>query len=164
MLSSLLSIIIGIVCGIGALVAIVLGYCYARKYMSLAQTRKNIDSRLKWKLTHRKSLRGNFITKFDTPIENTYHLENKYFLGKGSFGVVVVGTHRETYVQYAIKCVVKTVEKRHRIERELRLLKDVDHVNIVAFHRANYMLQRHHSTHHTSHHSIHAVLRGQSVQ
>ena len=69
--------------------------------------------------------------KHDTPIEAQYYLENKYALGKGSFGVVVVGTHRESYVQYAIKTVMKTVEKRHRIERELRLMKDVDHVNIV---------------------------------
>lgn len=131
MLSERDSLIVGIVSGVCAIVIIVLAICYARKFMSLARTRKNFDSRMKWKLTHRKSLRGNFIMKFDTPIEQTYHLENKYFLGKGSFGVVVVGTHRETYVQYAIKCVVKTIEKRHRIERELRLLKDVDHVNIV---------------------------------
>jgi calcium-dependent protein kinase len=86
---------------------------------------------LNWKLRHRKSLKGNFIVTYSSPIEDTYDIDPEAVLGKGSFGVVVVGSHRDTGLEYAIKIVNKSTGKSSRIERELKLLKDVDHPNIV---------------------------------
>ena len=45
--------------------------------------------------------------------------------------MVVVGVHKESKVEYAIKLVNTETGKRHRIEREYKLLKDIDHPNIV---------------------------------
>jgi hypothetical protein len=78
-----------------------------------------------------KSLKGNFIRTYSTPIKNTYNIDPTSILGKGSFGVVVIGTHKETNINYAIKIVNKSTGKSNNIERELRLLRDVDHPNII---------------------------------
>eukprot|EP00602_Paraphysomonas_sp_CaronLab_P008230 CAMPEP_0185019716 /NCGR_PEP_ID=MMETSP1103-20130426/2319_1 /TAXON_ID=36769 /ORGANISM="Paraphysomonas bandaiensis, Strain Caron Lab Isolate" /LENGTH=725 /DNA_ID=CAMNT_0027550177 /DNA_START=260 /DNA_END=2437 /DNA_ORIENTATION=+ len=68
---------------------------------------------------------------FTTPIDETYLIKEDSLLGKGSYGVVVTGIHRESKVEYAIKLVNTESGKRHRIEREYKLLKDIDHPNIV---------------------------------
>ena len=49
---------------------------------------------------------------------------------------MVLGTHKQTNIKYAIKFINKTVlEKRsskiNRLQREYKLLKDIDHANIV---------------------------------
>jgi calcium-dependent protein kinase len=77
------------------------------------------------------SLRGNLIRTYETDIEETYYVDRDHELGKGGCGVVVIGEHKETRVQYAIKIVNKSTAERGRLDRELKLLKDVDHANIV---------------------------------
>eukprot|EP00602_Paraphysomonas_sp_CaronLab_P000596 CAMPEP_0185023354 /NCGR_PEP_ID=MMETSP1103-20130426/6035_1 /TAXON_ID=36769 /ORGANISM="Paraphysomonas bandaiensis, Strain Caron Lab Isolate" /LENGTH=732 /DNA_ID=CAMNT_0027555911 /DNA_START=177 /DNA_END=2375 /DNA_ORIENTATION=+ len=68
---------------------------------------------------------------FITPIDEIYKIKQERILGKGSYGVVVTGIHKESNVEYAIKLVNTESGKRHRIEREYKLLKDIDHPNIV---------------------------------
>lgn len=121
-------IIIVTVCGfIGVILLLALIYIIHRhiKY------RKNLDARNNWKLQHRKSLKGNFIVTHTSPINDTYSIDPEAILGKGSFGIVVVGVHHDSNLEYAIKIVNKSTGKSGRIERELKLLKDVDHPNIV---------------------------------
>jgi hypothetical protein len=127
MMSWLIILVIVVAVVFGVIFA-VLGTKYRKRY--LAHLRKM--SRRKWKKEHQKTLRGNFILTYDTPIEDTYLIEKGAVLGQGSFGIVVLGKHRETGNQYAIKFINKNSEERKRLERELRMLKDVDHPNIVG--------------------------------
>lgn len=75
-------------------------------------------------------MRGNFVSKHETPIEDIYELNCQKPLGTGSFGVVVVGRHRDTARLFAIKIVDKACHLT-RIEREIKLMSDVDHANIA---------------------------------
>lgn len=77
------------------------------------------------------SIRGSLIRLYDTDIEEAYYLDRDHELGKGGCGVVVIGEHKDTHVQYAIKIVNKATAERGRLDREIKLLKDVDHTNIV---------------------------------
>jgi serine/threonine protein kinase len=90
-----------------------------------------IASRKKWRLNHRNTLTGNFVMVYHTSVEEMYTFKGSSILGKGSYGVVVVGINKESDVEYAIKLVNTETGKRHRIEREYKLLKDIDHPNIV---------------------------------
>jgi serine/threonine protein kinase len=97
----------------------------------LAYLQKQI--RKKWKNSHYNSLRGNFVVIYDTPIEEKYHVNKEKILGQGSFGVVMVGINKETGIKYAIKFINKSsCDDVKRLEREVKLLKDVDHLNIVG--------------------------------
>lgn len=77
------------------------------------------------------SIRGNLVRSYQTNIENEYYVDREHELGKGGCGVVVVGEHKLTRTQYAIKIVNKATAERGRLDRELKLMKDVDHANIV---------------------------------
>lgn len=77
----------------------------------------------------RNSLRGNFVTKYMTPIEDDYTMEEKP-LGKGSFGVVVKAYKHSNSRAFAVKFISK-VGHLARIEREVKLLTDIDHANII---------------------------------
>lgn len=77
------------------------------------------------------TLRGNFILKYSDPIENDYFLNSiDAPIGKGSFGVVVKGTNLKSGRDFAIKVVSKEGNLA-RIQREVQLLTDIDHVNII---------------------------------
>ena len=57
-------------------------------------------------------------------------------VGRGGYGIVVLGIHKHSDIKYAIKFMNKDVlEKKNsrinRLEREYKLLKDIDHANIV---------------------------------
>jgi serine/threonine protein kinase len=71
------------------------------------------------------------VTKHITPLTDTYEINTSKPLGKGTFGVVVVGKHRETSRLFAIKIVSKDNGNLARIEREVKLMSDIDHANIV---------------------------------
>jgi calcium-dependent protein kinase len=81
--------------------------------------------------THTTSVRGNLVKTYKTDINDDYILDVDQELGKGGCGVVVVGEHKELRTQYAIKIVDKSHAERGRLDRELKLLKDVDHTNVV---------------------------------
>lgn len=68
---------------------------------------------------------------YQMAVDEMYQFKDQSLLGKGSYGVVVIGIHKETKIEYAIKLVNTETGKRHRIEREYKLLKDIDHPNIV---------------------------------
>lgn len=87
--------------------------------------------RKEWRLQHSNSMRGNLVRTFEEPIENFYYLDVEKQLGKGGCGVVVTGHHKESGTEFAIKVVVKATAERSRLDREIKLLKDVDHANIV---------------------------------
>ena len=80
---------------------------------------------------HTTSVRGNLVRTYKTDIHDDYFLDIDQELGKGGCGVVVIGEHKETRTQYAIKIVDKSHAERGRLDRELKLLKDVDHTNVV---------------------------------
>ena len=90
-----------------------------------------IDQREKFRLNHSNHLRGNLVVSHNHSIDADFDLIVDAELGKGGCGVVIVGAHRNTNEKYAIKIVDKTTADINRLERELKLLKDVDHPNIV---------------------------------
>lgn len=77
------------------------------------------------------SIRGHLVRSYNANIEDDYYLDREHELGKGGCGVVVVGEHKQTRGQYAIKIINKSTAERGRLDRELKLMKDVDHANIV---------------------------------
>lgn len=56
-------------------------------------------------------------------------------LGEGSFGKVKIGIHMKTRQQVALKIIdqekVKTQKDKANLEREIRIMKLLDHDNIV---------------------------------
>jgi calcium-dependent protein kinase len=77
------------------------------------------------------TIRGNLVRTYQSNVEDDFYLDREHELGKGGCGVVVGGEHKETRAQYAIKIVNKASAERGRLDRELKLMKDVDHANIV---------------------------------
>lgn len=105
---------------------------------------------LDWRLQHSSSIRGNFVRIRTTDIAAEYEVNKEAELGKGilslvaskllfimpySFeggcGIVVVGHRHDTGAEYAIKIVSKVSADAGRLEREITLMKDLDHANIV---------------------------------
>ena len=121
-------VVIAVFAGLCGLISICLGY---KKYLAFIQRQKLFESRKQWKLKHRNTLTGNFVMTYHVPVEEDYTIKEEKILGKGSYGVVVVGIHKVSKVEYAIKFVSTESGKRNRIEREYKLLKDIDHPNIV---------------------------------
>jgi calcium-dependent protein kinase len=77
------------------------------------------------------TLRGNFIQKHCTPIEDDFSFGyDEAPIGEGSFGVVRRGMLRKNNRNFAIKVLAK-VGNLTRIEREIALLTDIDHVHII---------------------------------
>lgn len=93
--------------------------------------RHNKTAKASSRPTHTTSVRGNLVKTYKIDINDDYILDIDQELGKGGCGVVVVGEHKELRTQYAIKIVDKSHAERGRLDRELKLLKDVDHTNIV---------------------------------
>lgn len=77
------------------------------------------------------TLRGNLVRTYNSPIEDDFHIDIEHEIGKGGVGVVVVGERKDNHELYAIKFVNKATAELGRLDRELKLLKDVDHTNIV---------------------------------
>lgn len=70
------------------------------------------------------------MTKYTHPIEEDFEFEMTNVMGKGAFGVVVVGIKINSKRSFAIKFIDK-VGQLTRIEREIKLLTDLDHANIL---------------------------------
>jgi hypothetical protein len=124
------TIIIIVVC-VGFCFCLCGGYVFYKRFQTLMEKKRLQESRKNWKLKHRNTLTGNFVMTYHMAVDEMYQFRDQSLLGKGSYGVVVVGVHKETKVEYAIKLVNTETGKRHRIEREYKLLKDIDHPNIV---------------------------------
>ena len=125
-----LTVIIVIIC-LSLCFSFCLCYFLYQKFLITLEKKKLHESRKTWKLQHRNTLTGNFVMTYHLSIDEMYQFKDQSLLGKGSYGVVVVGIHKETKIEYAIKLVNTETGKRHRIEREYKLLKDIDHPNIV---------------------------------
>jgi serine/threonine protein kinase len=123
-------LIVTILC-ISFCLLICFGYFLFKRCQSLLAKKRLQESRKDWKLKHRNTLTGNFVMTYHMAVDEMYQFRDQSLLGKGSYGVVVVGVHKESKVEYAIKLVNTETGKRHRIEREYKLLKDIDHPNIV---------------------------------
>lgn len=77
------------------------------------------------------TLRGNFVLKHSSPLEDDFYFGyDEPPIGQGSFGVVKRGTLRKNNLEFAIKILKKDGNSK-RIEREISLLTDIDHVNII---------------------------------
>jgi hypothetical protein len=117
----------------GLFILFIIGVVYkkCRKYHRNAAAKETFYS---WKKSHHTVLTSNFVKTFTTPISDTYVVEGRSQggqLGKGSFGVVYLGYHRDTTKRYAIKLSMSVGFLRHRVEREYKLLKDIDHPNVI---------------------------------
>mmetsp|Transcript_11694 Transcript_11694/g.21730 ORF Transcript_11694/g.21730 Transcript_11694/m.21730 type:complete len:978 (-) Transcript_11694:238-3171(-) len=123
-----------IICGVGVLcVALFL----IRKRQILLRKIEGFERREQFWLQHRNTLAGNFVMSYTDPIEDTYILDkDSALLGRGGYGIVVLGIHKHSGIKYAVKFMNKNaLEKKNnkinRLEREYKLLKDIDHANIV---------------------------------
>eukprot|EP01031_Cornospumella_fuschlensis_P026881 gene26881-32486_t len=105
-------------------------FCCANFDETNPPTNSNLTLKPRWKAGV-ISLRGHLVRTYHTDIEKDYYIDREHELGKGGCGVVVVGEHKDTHSQYAIKIVNKSTAERGRLDRELKLMKDVDHTNIV---------------------------------
>jgi hypothetical protein len=130
------NVIIGVVVVIIALLAIVFAAYYAyQRYVEDKRKDQPVSEQLPARSSLRitASIRGNLVRTYNYPIETDYVIFPDKELGKGGVGVVYVGQKKENNAYYAIKYVNKIAYEREvaRLERELKLLKDVDHTNIV---------------------------------
>jgi serine/threonine protein kinase len=123
------------VLAVGSLVALSIASFVAVKLRVFLKDRAQQTSLRTWRASYISALRGNLVRTLTEPIENHYEIEWDRELGKGGCGIVVVGTQRDDKVVYAVKVVVKANTERGRLDRELRLLKDVDHTNVVRLFR-----------------------------
>lgn len=80
---------------------------------------------------YQTSLRGNLVRTYHRPVEDDFFLDREQELGKGGCGVVIFGEEKTSRAHYAIKVVNKFTAERPRLDREIKLMKDVDHANIV---------------------------------
>lgn len=84
-----------------------------------------------WRANHTVSIRSNLIQTKSNSIEDDYTFNRSKELGRGGVGFVVVGEAKKQNDLYAIKICDKTSSSQARLSREVLLLKDVDHVNII---------------------------------
>jgi serine/threonine protein kinase len=154
------TIVITIVAIIGGLLVCVGLYFLVRYVRAQVNKRKQIHARQVFAQTHTCHIRGNFVQQYShttRSISDDYELFLDQELGRGGCGCVVVGeairndnhnnpngayanthpsgvnpfTDTQTTEQFAIKIVDKQSMERGRIDREISLLKDVDHPNII---------------------------------
>jgi len=88
-----------------------------------------------WRANHTVSIRANLVQTRTSPIEDDYSFELEKEIGRGGVGFVVVGESKELKDLFAIKVCDKTVSSLSRLSREILLLKDVDHINIIRLFR-----------------------------
>ena len=138
-------VIMVVVVFIVVIAAVAIGaYCW-RDYLSniLCSSKKKKSHSNRPRIAHTTSIRGNFVKTYRTDIHADYVIDRDQELGKGGCGVVVIGTDKGTGTEYAVKVVNKNSSERGRLDRELKLLKDVDHTNIVrlfsVYDSANHM-------------------------
>jgi hypothetical protein len=125
---ALVGAIVGVICLVG-------GFFSLKRCQKYYHNLASLETLTNWKKSHHTVLTSNFVKTFTTPINDTYHIEGRTRsgaqLGKGTYGVVYMGHHRDTKKRYAIKLSMSVGFLRHRVEREYKLLKDIDHPNIV---------------------------------
>lgn len=124
-------IIICVTTIIGSCLMLCGGYFFWTSIRSCWDDRAKNTTKTAVRTNHATSVRGNLVKTYKTDINEDYFVDCDQELGKGGCGVVVVGEHKETHTQYAIKIVDKSHAERGRLDRELKLLKDVDHTNVV---------------------------------
>lgn len=64
-------------------------------------------------------------------LHENFSINDSQVLGKGAFGLVAVAEHIETHTNYAVKVVHKAHAEKGRLGREIKVLSDLDHPNIV---------------------------------
>lgn len=134
---SLILAIVFVVLFVVVIIVITLYYTYNRYLKKPTSTKLKQDveglSSVSSKSRYTASIRGNLVRTFNYPVERDYNILTDRELGKGGVGVVYIGEKKENRQLYAIKYVNKIAYEREavRLERELKLLKDVDHANIV---------------------------------
>jgi len=75
---------------------------------------------------------SNFVSTYEGSILDLYNLQS--IIGQGAFGKVYVGVSRLNGMRRAIKALDRsalTSESRDRIRREIEILKELDHPNII---------------------------------
>jgi len=71
----------------------------------------------------------------DIPIESVYDIQNE--IGTGAYSIVKYVSHKQTQVSYAVKIIEKESvrkEKKELLEREVDILRRIQHPNIVSVH------------------------------
>ena len=88
-----------------------------------------------WRANHTVSIRANLVQTRTNPIDDDFKFDVDKEIGRGGVGFVVVGESRDLGDPYAIKLCDKTAASVSRLSREILLLKDVDHVNVIRLFR-----------------------------
>lgn len=91
----------------------------------------NKETAASWRANHNVSIRANLVQTHVTNIEKDYILHQNKELGRGGIGTVFIGECKQRHDLFAIKVCDKSSASVSRLSREIILLKDVDHVNIV---------------------------------
>eukprot|EP00605_Chrysophyceae_sp_TOSAG23-4_P002652 GSChrysophyteH1.ASY1.ANO1.2928.1 assembled CDS len=97
------------------------------------ENNKQVQAQLmeEWKSTYSSSVRSTFVARKTTDIDDDFCILYDTALGKGGCGIVYPGESFSNDQLYAIKVCEKSKNDKSRLEREILLLKDVDHCNIV---------------------------------
>ncbi len=105
-----------------------MGFCYSAQVAAIPDQKLIMQQ---WKSNYSSSVRSSLVHKKVSDIDDDYTILYEEVLGKGGCGVVHAAEHVVTQVVYAIKICDKATNDLLRLEREILLLKDVDHTNIV---------------------------------
>jgi calcium-dependent protein kinase len=87
--------------------------------------------REEWQANYSSSVRSQLVVKKTNDINDDYCILYEAMLGKGGCGVVYAAEYRNTDQPYAIKVCHKDTNDIVRLDREINLLKDIDHTNVI---------------------------------
>jgi serine/threonine protein kinase len=113
---------------IGTIILIVIGIILYRCYY-----RKNVIVRRVQPLRGIYSISGNLCREYGVmeTISDIYEIDEP-LLGRGSSGDVMTAIHKGTSRKYAVKIIdISENAKSLRYEREMEMLREVNHTNIV---------------------------------
>jgi len=104
-----------------------MGACYSRARNSGDQK----DVIAEWKANYSSSARSSLLHRHKYPVEEDFAILKDRLMGKGGCGEVYAAVRSDNKQLYAIKFCDKSKLDQTRLEREIMLLKDTDHPNIV---------------------------------
>ena len=94
-------------------------------------TSNQSDTLAMWKANYSSSVRSSLLQKKKYSVEEDFTIHSMKHLGKGGCGEVYSAERIDNGQIYAIKFCDKSKVDQTRLEREILLLKDTDHCNIV---------------------------------
>ena len=106
-----------------------MGACESKA--AVKQTGVQADAVAEWKANYSSSVRSSLLHRHKYPVEEDFTIHQERLMGKGGCGEVYAAERMDSDQVYAIKFCDKSKLDQTRLEREIVLLKDTDHPNIV---------------------------------